>query len=88
MRHIIKLNPFKFMHNKKFNTNKFNTNKFNTNQKLNSTRILMEDLLRDQISYKKDINNQLQNIDSNVELIGVSVYGSIISLLVLYCVYA
>lgn len=83
MRHIIKLNPFKFMHNKKFNTNKFNTN-----QKLNSNRILMEDLLRDQNSYKKDINNQLQNIDSNVELIGVSVYGSIISLLVLYCVYA
>ena len=87
MRHIIKLNPFKFMHNNKFNTNKFNTNKFNTNQKLNSNRILMEDLLRDQNSYKKDINNQLQNIDSNVEL-GVSVYGSIISLLVLYCVYA
>jgi hypothetical protein len=71
------------MHNKKINTNKFNTN-----QKLNSNRILMEDLLRDQNSYKKDINNQLQNIDSNVELIGVSVYGSIISLLVLYCVYA
>lgn len=64
----MRLKPFKF------NTYKFANNKFahnNCKQQLDIRRVLMEDLLRDQNSHKKYINEKLDELSISLDIIGV-----------------